>query len=148
MPRRRSALVDPLTVRLRAHHLLCLMTYIGRGYTPAFTENYDGVVARLAAGEPIELVEGPDDICGPLLGIPNTHCHNASVLERDRLARLTVSEHLNRADLNGLVLGKSTLAELRTAFHAGSTRGACAGCEWSDLCDSVAEAGFAGARLT
>jgi hypothetical protein len=137
-----------MTVRLRAHHLLCLMTYIGRGYTPAFTENYDGVVSRLAAGEPIELVEGPDDICGPLLGFPNTHCHNASVLERDRLARLSVSEHLNLADLNGLVLGQSTLAELRTAFRAGSTRSACTGCEWATLCDSVAEAGFADTRLT
>lgn len=124
------------------------MTYIGRGYTPAFTENYDGIVARLATGEAIELVEGADDICGPLLGIANAHCHNASVMERDRLARLAVSERLGLDDLDGLVLAKSTLAELRTAFRAGSTRAACAGCDWSDLCDSVAGQSFAGARLT
>jgi hypothetical protein len=124
------------------------MTYIGRGYTPAFTANYDVVVARLAAGEPIELVEGPDDICGPLLGVPNTHCHNGSVRERDRLAQLAVSKRLGRDDLDGLVLAKLTLSELRTAFRAGSTRAACAGCEWSGLCDSVADQSFAGVRLT
>lgn len=123
------------------------MTYIGRGYTPAFTDNYDAIVARLGAGETIELVEGPDDICGPLLGVTNTHCHNDSVRERDRLAHLAVSEHLGFDDLNGLILGKSILSELRTAFRAGSTRAACAGCEWSDLCDSVAGQSFAGVRL-
>jgi hypothetical protein len=124
------------------------MTYIGRGYTPAFTENYDSIVTRLGAGEAIELVDGPDDICGPLLGVANTHCHNASVRERDRLARLAVSKRLGLDNLDGLVLAKPTLAELRTAFRAGSTRAACTGCEWSTLCDSVADQSFAGVRLT
>ena len=124
------------------------MTYIGRGYTPAFTENYDSIVTRLGAGEAIELVDGPDDICGPLLGVANTHCHNASVRERDRLARLAVSKRLGLDDFDGLVLAKPTLAELRTAFRAGPTRAACTGCEWSTLCDSVADQSFAGVRLT
>jgi len=123
------------------------MTYIGRGYSPAFVENYDRVVARLSAGEAIQLVEGPDDICHPLLGTSDMHCHNASVMERDRLARLAISEQLGLADLDGLVLAKSALAELRTAFRCGAIRAACAGCDWSDLCDSVAERSFAGARL-
>lgn len=124
------------------------MTYIGRGYTPAFTENYDRIVARLGAGESIELVEGPDDICGPLLGVTNAHCHNDSVRERDRLALMAVSARLGLDDLNGLSLTRSTLAELRTAFRSGSTRAACAGCDWSNLCDSVAGQSFAGVRLT
>ena len=25
-----------MTIRLRAHHLLCLLTYAGKGYSPAF----------------------------------------------------------------------------------------------------------------
>ncbi len=55
-----------MTVRLRAHHLLCMLTYVGKGYSPAFVENYEVIAARLSAGEEIELVAGPDDICGPL----------------------------------------------------------------------------------
>ena len=39
-----------MTVRLRAHHLLCLLTYVGKGYSPAFTANYDKVVRRLGEG--------------------------------------------------------------------------------------------------
>ncbi len=48
-----------VTVRLRAHHLLCLLTYVGKGYTPAFTANYDAVVARLDAGEDRAAGRGP-----------------------------------------------------------------------------------------
>ncbi len=39
-----------MTVRLRTHHLLCLLTYVGRGYSPAFVENMDQVAARLSEG--------------------------------------------------------------------------------------------------
>jgi len=55
-------------VRLRAHHLLCILTFAGKGYSPAFVANMAGVVARIGAGEPIEVVAGPDDICAPLEG--------------------------------------------------------------------------------
>ena len=75
-----------MTVRLRAHHLLCMLTYVGNGYSPAFVENYEVIAARLSAGEEIELVAGPDDICVPLTADPDAHCHGASVIERDRAA--------------------------------------------------------------
>ena len=40
-----------------------MLTYMGKGYTSGFVENYDRVGARLNAGEEdIELVDGPDDI--------------------------------------------------------------------------------------
>ena len=46
-----------MTVRLRAHHLLCLLTYVGKGYSPAFTANYDKMVKRLAGGEDVLKIE-------------------------------------------------------------------------------------------
>ena len=49
-----------MTVRLRAHHLLCMLTYVGKGYSPAFVENYEAIAARLSAGEEIEMVAGPE----------------------------------------------------------------------------------------
>ena len=75
-----------MTIRLRAHHLLCLLTYVGKGYSPAFTANYDAIAERLSRGEDILLVSGPDDICAPLLDEPEPHCLNEGVIERDRLA--------------------------------------------------------------
>jgi hypothetical protein len=137
-----------VTIRLRAHHLLCLTTYVGRGYTPAFTDNYDALVLRLMAGEPVELVEGPDDICQPLLKEDAPHCHNESVIERDRLAAESLFPLLTRDAEGRLILSAELVLELRTAFRGGDVRQACAGCEWSGLCDSVAGSGFDGVRLT
>lgn len=99
-----------MTVRLRPHHLLCMLTYVGKGYTSGFVENYDRVAARLNAGEEdIELVDGPDDICTGLLCESHAHCFNEGVVQRDEAARLSVSTLLNE-----------TLSPRKTAAgHAG-----------------------------
>ena len=138
-----------MTVRLRAHHLLCLLTYVGKGYSPAFTANYDKVVKRLGEGEGVVIVSGPDDICAPLLGEPEPHCLGDSVAERDRLAARDVGDLLHRPIAVGVRFGfeAARLAAMRQAFSAGRTRQACQGCEWSDLCSAVAAGGYAGTRL-
>lgn len=137
-----------MTVRLRPHHLLCMLTFVGRGYNAAFVANYKALAGRLSAGEDIEVVEGPDDICAPLLSDPDPlcdpHCHGEGVALRDRQA----AEAL--ADLIGGPVGPALtivpdgalLERLRAAFRAGQVRAACGGCQWSGLCTRVAEHGF------
>ena len=138
-----------MTVRLRPHHLLCVLTYVGRGYSPAFTANMTEVAERLGAGEDIELVAGPDDICAPLLDEPDAHCHRASVVERDRAAPRDLSDLLGLDVRTGarLVLDENVIHRLRAAFASHQIRSACAGCEWVDLCGSIAASGFDGAIL-
>ena len=138
-----------MTVRLRAHHLLCLLTYVGKGYSPAFTANYDKVVKRLAGGEDVLVVLGPDDICVPLLDGPEPHCLAESAAGRDQLAARDVGELLRRPIAAGarFSIDATRLAAMRQAFATGRTREACRGCEWSDLCSAVAVAGYSGTRL-
>lgn len=104
-----------MTVRLRAHHLLCMLTYVGKGYSPAFVENYEAIAARLSAGEEIELVTGPDDICRPLTADPEAHCHGTSVVERDRAATEAVARLLGSPLGPGarITPGASLLAHLQ-----------------------------------
>ena len=139
-----------MAVRLRAHHLLCLMTFVGKGYTPAFTAGYRRIVARLNAGEPAELVEGPDDICAPMLGEPGHHCRNASVVARDASARTAIAELLGGSLEPGgrIVLTAERVARMREAYAQGTVRAACADCEWWALCTAIAGQGFAGTRLS
>ncbi|WPZ12880.1 DUF1284 domain-containing protein [Nitratireductor rhodophyticola] len=139
-----------MTVRLRAHHLLCMLTYVGRGYSPAFTKNYDGIVARLNAGEDVLLIEGPDDICRPLLDEePQPHCLNARVRERDARAAGALSRWLGNEIATGQILhpDRELIERMRTAFARGKTRQACLGCEWLGLCSTIARQGYEGARL-
>ena len=138
-----------MTVRLRPHHLLCVLTYVGRGYSPAFTANMTAAAERLGAGEDIDIVAGPDDICAPLLDAPDPHCHRPSVLERDRAAARDLSGLLGFEIRTGarLVLDEDVIGRLRAAFASHQIRSACIGCAWVDLCGSIAASGFDGAIL-
>jgi hypothetical protein len=135
-----------MTVRLRPHHLLCLLTYVGKGYSAAFIANYNRIARRLSRGEAIELVDGPDDICAPLLDEADPHCHRDSVTARDHKAARDLAEVLGQPVTAGamVTLTEERLSGMRTAFAAGSTRKACSRCEWHELCTTVAAGGFAG----
>jgi len=129
-----------MTVRLRGHHLLCMLTYIGKGYSPAFVENYDTIAGRLSDGEDIAIIDGPDDICRPLLCTDDCHCFNESVVVRDRLALNAVSDLFETTIAAGSAfeLDTTRLASMRSAFAAETIRKACQSCEWSDLCTRIA----------
>lgn len=138
-----------MTIRLRPHHLLCLLTYVGKGYSAAFTANYDAIAARIGDGEDIQIIAGPDDICAPLLGDAEPHCHRDSVIERDRLALRDVGELLATPLELGqrLTLEPMLVLRMREAFTAGRTREACVGCEWHSLCTTISAGGYAGAAV-
>lgn len=138
-----------MTVRLRGHHLLCLLTYAGKGYTPAFVTNLDRIAERLGAGEAVLVVEGPDDICGPMLSVEGHHCLGPGVRHRDELALASVSGLLGRAVApgTGFFLDRDTVGRLRAGFASGAIRPACAGCEWSRTCTGIAASGYEDVRL-
>jgi hypothetical protein len=138
-----------MPVRLRPHHLLCLLTDVGKGYGEAFTVGLGAIVARLSQGAPIQVVDGPDDIGGPLRDDGTAPCGNESVRQRDRHAAADLGALLQRPIGPGmrLTLDSDQVATLRGAFAHGRTRKACEGCEWHALCTSVAAEGFVAARL-
>lgn len=138
-----------MTVRLRPHHLLCLLTYVGKGYSLAFVANYNAIAGRLAHGEDIMIVSGPDDICAPLLDESEPHCLRESVMERDRLAARDIGVLLGVPVQEGCRIAPDPdlLMLMRTAFSAGDIRSACVGCQWDELCSSVASGSYRGAVI-
>lgn len=135
-----------MTVRLRPHHLLCLLTYVGKGYSPAFTAGFDAVARRIAGGEPVLIVAGPDDVCAPLAHQPDAHCRRDGVTERDRLAARDVGGLLGRPIETGsrLAFDPALVARMREAFAADLVREACRECPWSGLCTDIADGGYVG----
>ncbi len=138
-----------MTVRLRPHHLLCMLTFVGEGYSPAFVVNYRRLAGRLSAGETIEIVSGPDDICAPLLADEAAHCFGVSVAGRDAAALADIAGLLGReVEIGTAIASDPALFEkMRQAFSAGVTRRACTGCEWSSLCDRIAGEDYADALV-
>ena len=134
-------------IRLRPHHLLCSLTFIGEGYSDTFVANFRTVLKRIEAGEPITIVSGPDAICAPLLDSSDAHCHSDEIIARDdaTCTSLAVDEAL-RSLLDGGTIGSARIVALRDAFARGTIRAACAGCSWFALCTDVAN-GYAKAVL-
>ncbi|GHB30222.1 (2Fe-2S) ferredoxin [Pseudovibrio japonicus] len=134
-----------MSVKLRGHHLLCILTFVGHGYSRAFSDNYKAVVRRLNAGEPVVLVDGPDDICAALIKEEaEPHCFKCSVTKRDAAALEIVGAVLERPLGIGeeLVLSADMIALLRDAYGNGKMEAACNGCEWQPFCDDIAKSGF------
>jgi len=115
-------------IRLRPHHLLCLIAFQGEGYSPGFIAKTLGLQrAFLAADTVVELVEGPDDLCD---GCPEMSPECVS------LAPDSGVEKLDRAaaDLLGVSPGRHRAAELlrllKNNFTAERGYAVCGGCSW------------------
>ena len=129
---------DTSELHLRPHHLLCLQTFIGRGYSEDFVEHMTLVKRQLAddPGTPITLVHGADDLC--------THCPNCiegrCISEKPAIFDWLVEEKL-----------KSCKQSTELFSDSGSLRGIpeellvseeiltiyCPGCEWKEICSRV-----------
>ncbi|MDQ8736904.1 DUF1284 domain-containing protein [Paenibacillus sp. LHD-38] len=68
-----------MTIRLRGHHLLCLLGYRGMGYSDDFCVNMTAIYETLRQ-EPqteIEIIIGPDDVCRAYPPDKAYHCEGA-----------------------------------------------------------------------
>lgn len=139
-----------MTIRLRPHHLLCMLTFAGKGYSPGFIANFERIAGHLASGnQTVEIVFAPDDICTPILADASCHCRNSSVSERDTLAAEALTQLLQQPVQPGarLTLTASMLDRMRSAFKSGAIRHACHGCQWVPLCSSIAAGNFISTSL-
>jgi hypothetical protein len=74
-----------MIVKLRGHHLLCMLGYRGMGYSAEFSANMTQVYNQLREkpDTTIALIVGADDLCACYPTNAVSHCHNQSVMERD-----------------------------------------------------------------
>lgn len=123
--------------RLRAHHLGCTAGFTGHGYHADFTAHLARIAEVLAADpdHPIQVVDGPDDLCGPCPHL------QAGVCRRDPGAEARVRAHdqefLQALDLK--VGSRTSPREVATCLardpEARRRIGrSCAGCPWTAVC--------------
>jgi hypothetical protein len=116
-----------MAIRLRGHHLLCLLGYRGMGYSEAYAANMSQIYERLRT-EPeteIELVEGPDDLCVCFPADQVYHCGNESVFLKDAFVLDRLGLRSGEAHPWGELLQRIT--ERVKPEHIPSW---CATCQW------------------
>lgn len=137
-------------VKLRPHHLLCILTYIGKGYSEGFVANFNDIVKALNAGAHIKLIKGPDDICaGCTPTSADYHCQDDDITEQDRQALTDIKALFPDIikENQPFILGKDAIIRLRQAFAQKQIRNSCQGCPWYDLCSEISQSHYEGTLL-
>ena len=74
-------------LKLRGHHLFCLLGYQGMGYSEEYVENMTSLHQMLRE-EPetwVQLIEGPDQLCEKYPNSGKYHCQDQHIGDRDRV---------------------------------------------------------------
>ena len=121
---------------LRAHHMLCILGFRGRGYTRAFVENMSRIVDGLSSSPEtaVEIVDHPDDICPPCPFIKETGCSEKGPQSEERV-RKRDRDVLERLGLSpGASLPWSeVLNRIGDSISRDDIRELCHDCEWLSL---------------
>ena len=145
-------------LHLRPHHLLCLQTFTGHGYSEEFVRHMTTVQERLFADPltPIELVHGVDELCAHCPNNRDGHCtsENPALFDAHVLSRLRVSGAVPE-DLTGSSSAPrafSAVSQIRSdgspvlqgipdslSVSASVLEECCPGCEWKPLCREWSE---------
>jgi hypothetical protein len=134
-----------MTVKMRGHHLLCSLTYQGKGYSPVFVQNYDRIMSRVNAGEEIEIVAGLDDVCQALVQEQReAHCLLERIGLRDAYALhyLKSVGDVTLQEGQHITMRPDLVKRLRSFFRSGAIRATCFDCEWHALCSEIADGNF------
>ena len=133
------------TICLRPHHLLCLQTFVGHGYSPEFTAHMTIVQKQLTTDPltPITLVNGPDDLCGHCPNCVDGSCTSPKPAVFDHLVgqKLNTTEDTENAAPKHTDASDSplTLHGIPSILHMSEQLLAecCPYCEWKELCVEV-----------
>lgn len=122
-------------LHLRPHHLLCLQTFVGRGYSEEFVEHMTLVKRQLTddTHTRIILVSGADDLCAHCPNCVEGQCTSEKPALFDRL----VEEKL--AWLDSSSNPPQAISGIPASIHitADTLSECCPGCDWKELCTKV-----------
>ena len=132
-------------LHLRPHHLLCLQTFTGRGYSEEFVRHMT-LVKRQLTRDPrtaIELVSGVDDLCAHCPNNADGQCTSDnpalfdSKVSRKLYSTGIISPDAASKDHPGK---RPVLTGIPDALEISSSvlEECCPGCEWKELCLSIA----------
>ena len=113
-------------LHLRPHHLLCLQTFIGHGYSEEFVRRMT-IVKNQLEQDPltfIEVVEGADDLCAACPNNTDGQCTSDKPAVFDLLVR------------NKLQLSSNNIKGIPTDLKISVPliEECCPDCEWKELC--------------
>ena len=120
-------------MKLRGHHLLCILGFQGYGYSEDFVLNMTRInELRKTDKTTIKLINSSDDICSACPNLKNDLCENEmqneTIVKMDEevLSEFDINKEYNAIDLfNEVILKFNTLK---------SVENICNDCKWAEKC--------------
>ena len=123
-------------IRIRAHTLLCLQGFRGKGYSPEFVENLARIHETLFQNPEswIEVVDAPDAVCGACPHREPSGCAVSGPLSEEEM-RLQDRKVLALLDLEvgTRIQWREILTRIRGSVTGASLPGICGQCRWLPL---------------
>jgi hypothetical protein len=121
-------------VKLRAHNLLCIQGFVGKGYSPEFVANMTSIVGGLGGTTEVTVVAEPDSLCSACPNLKTSGCtlHGEGTekgivrQDKDVLARLGLRD-------GQTVTWGSILARIRARVAPDNLDDICGTCPWLPL---------------
>ncbi len=129
------------SLRLRAHNLLCIQGFVGKGYSPEFVANMASVIDQLEPETEVTLLTEPDVLCAACPNLSDSGCalhgdgseRGIASQDRDVLGRLGLH--------SGAVVTWSDIVErIRKNVAPDDLDEICGTCPWLPL--GVCKAGL------
>jgi len=120
-------------MRLRAHHLLCILGFRGLGYDEKFIKKMESVIQRIKEHPDlrIEIIKECDDICAACPFNIDGLCENEAVGDEER-ARERDKQIARRLDLKtgDILTVKEVMDLLKKKIKPGDLSVICKDCPW------------------
>jgi len=118
-------------MKLRAHHLLCVLGFRGLGYSKEYVDNITRIVGQLRPSASIEICAKPDDICAPCPFLKHGGCQERGP-ESEEMVRNRDLAVMGK--LNMIAGDKITWAEVenrvRSSISPEDLDWICHDCQW------------------
>jgi len=139
---------DSPGIRLRGHHLLCLLSFSGDGYSPEFVERFRSLAdSYREPGLVVRVLASPDDACAACPHLDAGGCASPMDGPEADVAALDAAV----LDALGIAPGPHLAHDLHrlvAALSEGTLHRLCRACSWYGRTDCQRTVREAAARLT
>ncbi len=121
------------SIKLRAHHGMCLAFFEGKGYSEGFCAHMQSVLNMLQDNPPVQVVSESDLICSKCPHLQEGICSTPDLVRQYdsqvlSLCGLAVNSRLTWDEFSALIAEK--------ILSSGKRKTICGNCQWSDICSS------------
>lgn len=121
-------------MRIRAHNLLCIQGFVGKGYSPEFVANMKAIVGGLGGEVPVTVLDEPDSLCAVCPNLRESGCTlhgegtEKGIVHQDRDVLLRLGLEAGQTVTWGEILRR-----IRASVKPDDLDEICGACPWLPL---------------